>query len=53
MTNVEKSFRIWKKGETDDYRATYTISVGKHSICHKLIIEDAMESLKEYLEEME
>jgi len=53
MTNVEKSFRIWKKGETENQSARYTISVGKRGICYELPLHKAMECLAEELEGME
>ena len=51
-TNVEKSFRIWKKGEDENMTALYTISIGKRAICYDMPIEQAMQHLQEELEEM-
>lgn len=53
MTNVEKSFRIWKKGETENQSARYTISVGRRAICYDLPLHEAMRYLAEELEGME
>ena len=48
--DTEVKVNIWKKPETENMAALFTISVGNVAICFDLPIESAMEYLREYME---
>lgn len=48
----ERDLHIWKHPEDDHMVATYTFSIKKRALCHHLPIEDALNCLREYLEQL-
>jgi len=51
-TDAEVDIHIWKKFENENMVDLYTISRCKRSICFDMPIDEAMECLREYLEEL-
>ena len=51
--DVEFDLHVWKEPEDETMVALYTLSFDKCGICYHMPIEQAMEALREYLEEAE